>query len=556
MSMGNVEAAPKKYSNCTVRSSIKSPPGSSGYYMSADCNKAYILPPEKGYVEYSNIVSSLDSSLCQGTQGLLNFITQSMGEIEQIRNEISKEEESVEKNDHKLRDMRSDCDRISEQVFSMEDRILITNGQLSILEGELQKLEKEKINCEKENGTNSVFCTLIGFDIEDVKEKISKVESILNHAKNLKETNESRLDLCEKRVELWLARSTRDNKDYKKLKQNLATSLMGYQRLLNQQIDSESSEVGGVMGVNFLSAFEDLRTDFVEANTHLTNQVEFVQMPLKSTKISFQLIENGKTAGFPVILQSHINGLSVHRSEDALVSTDLAAKGVAEANKFFGQGVGGNIVLNRLSVCKMARQKGVHEPSHLKASDIASLLKPTVSYEYELQADRNIKVAFEENHFYQLIHKNINSKSGLFKTRTLNSLFEQSEASKWIDIEITSQDGDHKFVDPVQMALDFKKELADAALTKVAKSYLSSEQVALLEGGVSAAEGASKIVKECPHSYCRAAGMILDLGSALFGGSVQEANMIKIVKAKEKIEIRDSKMSKHSNSQVFEPRGI
>jgi len=203
----------------------------------------------------------------------------------------------------------------------------------------------------------------------------------------------------------------------------------------------------------------------------------------------------------------------------------------------------------------MARDKEVDGPASLTAQDIASLIKPTASFDFDVQVDRRVKIAYEESHFYQLIKKRTNNKSGLFKSKSVSSVTERSEAAKWIDIEFYSEDGDHQFVDQMQMAMDIRKEYADAALMKVARGYLGNQQVNLMEAGPSAAEGASKIIKKCKHQYCQAAGMVLDLGSALFGGKTSEANMTKIVKAKEKTKITDIKMVSQSGTQVFEAKG-
>jgi len=103
--------------------------------------------------------------------------------------------------------------------------------------------------------------------------------------------------------------------------------------------------------------------------------------------------------------------------------------------------------------------------------------------------------------------------------------------------------------------MDIRKEFVDAAITKVAKGYLSDEQVELIEGGNSIADSTKPLLKACKHKYCKAAGIVLDIGNAVFGGSIQEANMTKLVKAKEKLKIQDLQMVTHSGTQVFNASG-
>jgi len=548
-------AVPRKYSDCSVNSKIKSPRGSGGYYLSDNCQKAYVLPPVEALVKFSEIQTDLDSALCAGTQGLINYITDSIIEIEKVRKDLAEEEKNIGNKDVPLRKIQDQCSALSDQLLLAEERFILMNGQARQVEDKLNFKNEELANCVRDNGADHYSCNFLKMDVSELKDKLTKAKSNETLLENQKQMLLSRSEICEKRVQLYIEKSKLNTKDYQKLKESLMTLMANYQRILNEQIKKEAEEPGGIIGVNFLSGFQDYIEEYKDLNQKLMGEIEFVQMPLKNASIQFQLIEEGRKAGYPIILQSRITGLVTEKNDQTLISSELTAKGQASVSQLFGQGVGGNVVVNRLAVCKMARQKGLNNPSDLRSSDVASLLRPTATYEYETQVNRRLLISFEETHLYQLIKKNTSGSSGLFKSKSVSSLTESSEASKWLEIEFSSEDGDHKFVDTNQMAMDIRKEFVDAAISKVAKSYLSDEQVELIEGGKSISDSMKPVLKTCKHKYCKAAGVVLDIGNAVFGGNIQEANMTKMVKSKEKVKIQDLQMVTHYGTQIFNSSG-
>jgi hypothetical protein len=151
-----------------------------------------------------------------------------------------------------------------------------------------------------------------------------------------------------------------------------------------------------------------------------------------------------------------------------------------------------------------------------------------------------VSIRYNESHLYQLIKRQTNS-NGLFQSHTSNSLLESSEAEKWLTINLDTEDSENGFNGAETTAMEIRKSYLDAALIKVAKSYLTTGQTELVGPGTNGASKASERLKGCAFSYCQYASLVLDLGSALFGGSTADADMKRIVSGQEVVDLKETR---------------
>lgn len=541
-------SVPKKYSNCEIKNKINAPSGYSDYYINQDCNQVYVLPPIEGKVDISSAQTTMDQSLCSSTMSLINQLQDQMEDIKIERKKIQSEYDAAMNTDRKILQLNQECTDYGLNIVNYDKQIEILNAEMEY-ERAAYKNEKEKQNnCYEDNGKNYFGCKLYKRSIDKHKKTLDRGKEIINLATLKRKILAIERDSCHAKVDFLLNSNLSESTKYTQQRDKLLNKLGKFQIMLNEMLSQESEVSGAEFGINILSNHQAIVTEFSNLNKHL--DVQFKKMPIKEAYINFELIENGAVSGYPVIQKSNITGFNVEKESQGIVSLAIKPRTETNIKALFGEGVGGKVVINRLATCKILQQTN----NDINPINVAELIRPTVNYEYELQVDRRIKVKFNESHFYQLVKKATKTKSGLFKTKTLNSLTETSNASKWLSIDFYSEDGDHAFVNSLEMALDIRREFAQAAISKVAKSYLNNSQVNLLDGGQTAAEGASSILKkDCKQKFCQKAAIVLDLGNALFGGSSQEANVTKKVNSIQRTKINDIRMVPASGQQVFKP---
>lgn len=537
---------PKKYNNCRSQIGIKPPEFHNGFFFNESCNRVYVLPPVYGKLELGKPQTTLDQGLCEASLSLLDATQSQMLEIKRYRQELDEYRQQTSPDNQEILAQKLVCKKKDLQKFDLQAGLDKLTAQVEALEKEMEKLIEKKTRCESSSGPDHYSCIQLKTKLQKISDLYQKGEEVLANKRLGLEFAKIDADSCQARLTYLQDLALKDDSKHEELKNTLLGVLRKYDSLLNETLDSESKRPGASFGLNIINQQQKLVDDFKQLNPG----VEFVSMPIEKANIRFEMIENGSELGLPILQSANITGFTLEQPGASPIShSELISSGKKEQiEALFGAGVGGSITINRLATCKLLKQANFNSVDQI---DIASLIRPTVYYEYSLQVDRKIKVAFAEKHFYQLVKKSTKKKSGLFATKTLDSLTEAATAEKWIDIEFFSETGDHTFTNSIQMAMDIKQEYAQAAISKVATSYLSSGQVNLLEGGENAATGASREIKKCPHVYCQAAGMILDVGSALFAGSTQEAEMRKSVKAMEKLEIKDKTAIRQTSTQVF-----
>jgi hypothetical protein len=315
-------------------------------------------------------------------------------------------------------------------------------------------------------------------------------------------------------------------------------------RKVSQLTKDSAKTAGATMSVVFLSKHQDLIRQFQELNKDLN--VSFVPMPIKASLLTVSStrkgIDGSQSESNSIVLESQISGLKTRNEfDESIPEVSLINGGETSSSILFGQAAGGKMVINRLAACEIQRKIKNQDDPVQAATAISNLFAPTVTYKYEMQVGASIRYRYREDHLYQLIRKHTQS-NGLFRTRSSQSLLESGQYNKWIEIEITSQDSEHHFDNPLSIAENIRARKLDEALMRVASSY--SQGITPPALGEAPRSGASKLIEEgnrCSFLFCRYSTLTLKIGDALFGGQTAESEMQRSVKASstETIDIKD-----------------
>ncbi len=368
-------------------------------------------------------------------------------------------------------------------------------------------------------------------DLDEKSQEIQRQKKILSRTKRECEYKQKEspdeVGECNQRLESQKSAITSLEQELKEAQDKLIASETELLKLYDDRMENLLKKPGGQIMVGFYSDHQNLVKEFKRMNSSST--IEFRALPIQDAFIHSLEVKNGYKTGFPVQLRSEIFGLVTE-------AIDPGANSEKPANPSgirFGEAAAGTIVINKYAACSMVSNLSNRDQKSI-LREIANTLKPTITFGYQVQAKRDIHIKYEESHLYQLIKKST-SKRRLFRSSSSVSITEKTEAEKWIDIKISSEDERIKFEDSEKLMLDLRREFLDSALRKVATGYIKSEEEAnLVDPGPDGASIAAKELRQnCPNFYCQVAAIALNIGSGLFGGSTAEANMKRTVSLKE-----------------------
>jgi hypothetical protein len=541
LSSQSIFAAPYKYAKCPGVS-ITPPEGSAGYVMDEDCQTAYVLPPETGEVSVTSYASDLTSEQCKDTQEVFNFNRSAIASISAQNRNLSAEIAENEKLRAQAASQSNRCFSIDEKARLYGAAIIKIEGQREALVAQQQGLEAVRAKCVTDGRAD---CGANDYKIEKLSAAIAKADELLILRRAEQRSLVSQFESCQSAADRQSAAIVKRIEDSEARIEAIKRKLKDIVTDNNTRLASESGVAGATMSLVFTSGIPKAVQAYVEKNPRLAGKVRFVAMPLKGMQIHFTAVTNGVAAKLPVVLSSEINGLPVIKDAAAVDTSILNVEDTAQRSLVMGSALGGRVVVNRLAACNFAAQ-----PS----SNFAGLINASVSYDYDLVAKRSYTIDYIESHLYQLI-KRQTSSNGFFRSSSALNISESSTAKQWIDIAFHAEDTNLNFQDTLKMAQDIREELLNSALMRVAKGALQEGNPALPPVGASGADRASGVIKKCPHYYCQVGGLVLDLGSALFGGSSSSVNVTKYARAEHGTRVRDTAPITHTGTLAFRVNG-
>lgn len=530
-------ATPREHAKCPITKKITDPEGSSGYYMSEDCSTAYVLPPSLGQIQVAPLVTPDSASTCSGILASVNALSTTNNTLL----DSQKEKAALEK---KISTDRQACSQVHGLQTTVQSKQEKIETDLSNERIKLDIATKTQTACLEDSEPRE--CDQIEDQIADTEDRILTLEEQLEDVSlRLGDVNE-RASNCEMNHPY----SQVDNTDGIREMEMLNTKIDELSTKITNERKRLSALPGGEAGIVFRSGHRELVNAYSEENKSLG--ISFVQMPIKKSKIHFELVRNGRDVGLASVARFNIFGAT---SENG-VTFDGSEIPAQEAERLFGGSAGAQISLNLYAACNL-RQKYSDLSSLAARQEIANLIRPTVSYEYELQATKDIQINYNESYLYQLI-KERSSHGGLFWSSSSESITENTVASKWLTIVASSEDSDLEWQDQEKVLFDLRREVLDAALGRVAEKTYATAAEAIADGGTPPPNGsqvASKELRKFPNMYCQVAAIALDIGNALFGGSSSTGTTTKTVKKSEVQNLVINGMVKFAGSQSFEPAG-
>ncbi len=159
-------------------------------------------------------------------------------------------------------------------------------------------------------------------------------------------------------------------------------------------------------------------------------------------------------------------------------------------------------------------------PERIRGSELAGLITPNVIYKYEVGATYTYVARYNRGALAAKIRE-LSTAGGFFKTSTSAKLIETVESSGWFSLEMKCDDSRVCDLAKLETAYQIKQRLMQEVLDGISLARFGYP-IAPVESGTPGKNGASSAaegLRKCPHAYCQAGAIILDIASSSFGGT-------------------------------------
>jgi hypothetical protein len=536
-------AAPRKYTNCTEINQIKSPPNSAGFFMSEDCKTAYVLPPAVGAIGLASYVDEIGSNgeMCSTMNGSLRDIDQRKKSAAQ---ELKQIEARMSVISNQLAANQNNCLEVDRYAQAAADKLATNQTSQTFANTQLQQIDAALASCTgaqcDDLRTNRIITS-------DKLEMLKISEETLQSSSQRYSTMASTCHANQTRTEQALNSESTQHQARTSI---LKASMASLTQAMTSLYEGQRSDPGGMMSITISSEQTALVKKFRELNANLSN-VQFMEMPLSDVSLSFTQIKDGVASGYPTLLKANINGVTVN-ADNSMTPIPFSSES-SNQTVAFGAAVGGSLTINRFAACQLPSASDYGSSSaaaQRRVKDIAGLLTGTATYRYQLGVSRKIKIHYNEKQLYCLIKKQ-SSSSGLFRSSSSTSITETSQLNQWLSISVESEDTGFDYANRETLLMDLREEMLDRALMKVATSYLSKERAQLVAPEAPRADGMANELRKCPNLYCQAGALVLNLGSALFGGTSSSSSTCENVGASSDQDYIDTKPVSAYGTQAF-----
>lgn len=193
---------------------------------------------------------------------------------------------------------------------------------------------------------------------------------------------------------------------------------------------------------------------------------------------------------------------------------------VADSNNIGSGSFSARLDLSLFGACPLRDPFTKEMPSRIRASDLAGLITPNVTYKYEIGASYTYVAKYNRGALAKKIRES-SSSGGFFKTSTSSSLIETAESSGWFSLDMKCDDSRVCDQAKIETALQIKQRLMQEVLDGIALARFGVP-MAPIESGTPGKNGASTAadgLRKCANPYCQAGAILLDIASAAFGGT-------------------------------------
>jgi len=489
-----VAAMPSKYQACDKE--IKEPKNSSGYYWANDCSALYVMPPVNNRIRVDSSALNITDQECKIQRNVMDLHLAKIGEITRRLKDENINLREIKRLEKKIIKIAKKKERLTSARYKLID----TKGRVKIIlipiGKQLALKNKELERCHESTRT----CFLVKNEIKKLKNKKNKIEIALEQVSTkLEIITEQESELA---AQIFSAKNSIEG--FLPAEEEALEKIRSLSNSLNEQLAEPRERVGGVIKV----VMENMHTELVKAYKKKNRDIIIRKMPTQS---SVQFKVEGMD-GFLHEVVRHINIPGVVNTANNVMD------GYTDLN--FGESLTGSVDISALAACMLKMGK---------LSNKSQIAKFTVNllYKYNLSSRNDYTMAYNLREIYSRIRKST-SKGGLFKTRSINSIVEETTQNASFLITFNAEDPRDNY--DFKAKADLKAEFIGRSLEAMSLAYIPRGERPTLElpgARESGVQNTAKRVKKCSNYYCQMAAMALDMSHALFGNAEQSAEYLK-----------------------------
>lgn len=200
---------------------------------------------------------------------------------------------------------------------------------------------------------------------------------------------------------------------------------------------------------------------------------------------------------------------------------------VSDVNNIGSGSFSARLDLSLFGACPLRDNFTGELPRKIRSRDLSGIITPNVTYTYEVGANYSYKATFNRGALAKKIRESSTS-GGIFRTSSSSRLLESAESSGWFKFEMACEDSRVCEQARIETALQIKQRLMAEVIDNIALAQLgfAVEPDDRRSPGKNGASTAADGLRKCYHAYCQAAAIVLDVASAVAGGTDKTDNYI------------------------------
>lgn len=286
--------------------------------------------------------------------------------------------------------------------------------------------------------------------------------------------------------------------------QKLKTLFDQRKNIIEQYSDLQST-FGARVELSFSNGIGENLRSFQNMNPNA--DVTFVPIALKNAELAWN-----QAKSFDPSMKISFN--------ESLPITNLNNVGAGSFNA--------SLDLSLIGACPLVDSFERTIPDNLKIKDVAGIITPNFVYQYEMAATYKYTAEYNLASLAKKIRTS-SSSGGIFKTSSSSSLLETAESSGWFKFNMECDNESICEQAKTETANSIKQRLLKEVLDNIAIGTIGTV-VAPVEAGIPGKNGASVAadgLRKCTNVYCQAGAVVLDVASAVFGGTSKTDSYIK-----------------------------
>lgn len=280
--------------------------------------------------------------------------------------------------------------------------------------------------------------------------------------------------------------------------------LFEQRKYIIDQYSDLSRTLGASLELNFSNGIGENVKAYQNLNPNV--EINFVPVSLKEAKLAWN-----QSSSFEPEMKVAFN--------QSIPVPDMNSIGAGSFNA--------RLDLSLIGACPLTDPFDHQMPNKLRAKDVAGVITPNVVYQYEMGATYKYHAEYNLASLASKIRES-STKGGLFKTSSSASLIETAESSGWFKFSMECDDARVCSQAKEETSYAIKQRLIKEVFDNIAVGTLGSlPAVESAKPGQNGASQAAEALRKCPNIYCQASAVVLDVGSAIFGGTNQTDSFIK-----------------------------